>query len=118
MSYDISFKVKAQGADYWFEVGDCDANITWNARQIITESTGLAWENEASNGLCKDVVPQIRKGLLKLLEHPEQYKQYESPNGYGTVEGTVFFFKRIIRRWEQYEEENPKLAEVAEFWIE
>ena len=51
MSYDISFKVKVEGIDQYVNVGDCDANITWNVRKIITNSTGLEWKNEANNGL-------------------------------------------------------------------
>ena len=41
MSYDISFKAKLDGLDEYVIVGDCDANITWNVREIITLSTGL-----------------------------------------------------------------------------
>ena len=46
MSYDIKFKVKVEGVDAYVEVGDCTANITWNVREIITQSTGLKWNNE------------------------------------------------------------------------
>ena len=35
MSYNISFKVKAEGIDAYIPVGTCDANITWNVRKII-----------------------------------------------------------------------------------
>ena len=49
MSYDISFKVKVEGIDQYVNVGDCDANITWNVRKIITHSTGLEWKNDANN---------------------------------------------------------------------
>lgn len=45
MSYDISFRVKVEGLDKWVDVGDCDANITWNVRKIIELSTGLPWKN-------------------------------------------------------------------------
>ena len=41
MSYDVTFKAKVEGTDCYVEVGDCDANITWNVREIITRSTGL-----------------------------------------------------------------------------
>lgn len=50
MSYDISFKVKVEGLNRYVEVGDCDANITWNVMDIIRKSTGLEWRNEEPNG--------------------------------------------------------------------
>ena len=39
MSYDITFKVKVEGVDQYVPIGSCDANITWNAREIIELST-------------------------------------------------------------------------------
>ena len=117
MSYDISFRVKVEGVDAWVDVGDCDANITWNVRKIIELSTGLPWENEANNGLVKDIIPSIEKGLTELKKHPQKYMPYESPNGWGTVEGTKYFFERIIESWEYFIKYNEELADVATFWI-
>ena len=59
MSYDISFKVKVDGVDAYVPVGTCDANITWNVRKIIEQSTGLEWKNSQNNWLCVDVIPKI-----------------------------------------------------------
>lgn len=50
MSYDVAFKVKVEGVNAYVEVGDCNANITWNVRDIIRTSTGLPWKNEENNG--------------------------------------------------------------------
>ena len=119
MSYDISFKVKVEGIDQYVNVGDCDANITWNVRKIITHSTGLEWKNDANNGLCIDVIPKIQKGLDELLTYPEKYKEYESPNGWGTVRGTINFFNRIIEAWHDFCRFNdPELIRVTTFWVE
>lgn len=117
MSYDICFRVKAENVDAWVEVGDVDANITWNVRKIIELSTGLPWINEANNGLCIDVIPKIRHGLDELRLHPERYKPYEPSNGWGSVEGTCHFFCRIIDAWERLLTENTQLALAATFWI-
>ena len=78
MNYDIGFKVKVEGVDYWVEPMYCDANVTWNVREIIERSTGLDWLNEANNGLCSDVIPYIEHGVKELTEHPDKYKKYES----------------------------------------
>lgn len=118
MSYDIAFKVKVEGVDKYVEVGDCSANTTWNVRKMIEVATGLPWINEANNGLCVDVIPQILKGYAELLNYPEKYKQYEAKNGWGTVDGTLRFFKQIIDDWEIFARWNEELAPVTTFWIE
>ena len=119
MSYDITFKVKAEGVDFYVPIGDCYANITWNVRKIIELSTELPWINEANNGYCKDVIPQISLGLSRLLANPEKYKPYESPNGWGTVDGTVRFFRNILQDWNRLREDyGDDVANIATFWIE
>lgn len=118
MSYDISFKAKVEGLDRYVDVCYCDANITWNVRDIITRSTGLEWKNEANNGFCKDVIPEIEKGLLELRRNGAAYKQYEAKNGWGTVGGTINFFKRILDAWDRFVAYDEELANIATFWIE
>ena len=118
MSYDISFRVKVEGTDKWLEVGDCDANITWNVRKIIELSTGLPWKNEANNGYCKDVIPYIAHGLRELKSNPDKYRPYEAENGWGTVEGTIHFFEHVIEHWDSLILlEDKEIADVATFWI-
>jgi len=117
MSYDISFRVKAEGVDEYITVGNYSANITWNVRKMIEVSTGLPWENEANNGLCVDIIPKIINGYKELLFYPEKYKQYEAKNGWGTVRGTTGFFKQIIDNWEDFCAEYENLVPVATFWI-
>lgn len=120
MGYDIHFKVKVEGIDKYITVGDCEANTTWNVREIIRKSTGLEWNNEENNGLCKDVMLHITEGLTELTYRPNEYKQYEASNGYGTVEGCRRFFLQILKDWEDFcEDTNTKdLADVATFWID
>ncbi len=118
MSYDISFRVKVEGVDCWVEVGDCDANTTWNVREMIVQSTGLPWHNCANNGFCKDVMVNIERGFNELTFNPEKYKQYEAKNGWGTVESTRVFFERILYAWRDFKKyEDERLVEVATFWI-
>lgn len=122
MSYDIQFKVKVQGLEYdrYVDVGECTANVTWNLREMIVKSTGLEWKNEESNGLCIDVIPKIIHGYSELSNFPEKYKQYESPNGWGTIEGCKNFFLTIIREWDAFCEDSwtDDLVNVTYFWIE
>ena len=117
MSYDISFRVKVEGVDKFIDVGDCDANITWNVRKIIELSTGLPWVNEANNGLCVDVIPKIEQGLRELRRNPQKYKPYEASNGWGTVPGTIHFFETILASWDEFISCHEELVPVATFWI-
>lgn len=117
MSYDISFKVKVEGVNEYLTVGDCTANITYNVRDIIVKSTGLSWNNESNNGYCKHVIPKIIIGYNNLINNPQEYKKYESHNGWGTVGGTIRFFKDIIDAWEDLVKYHNSIAEVATFWI-
>lgn len=119
MGYDISFRVKVEGVDRYIPVGDCDANITWNVGEMIRKSTGLEWENEANNGLVKDIIPYIESGYAKLTQNPEAWKKYEAPNGWGTVNGCIHFFQRILESWEMFKSyyETRDFADIATFWI-
>lgn len=121
MSYDISFKIKVEGLeDTYVSVGECNANATWNVREMIVKSTGLEWKNEQNNGLCKDVIPHIANGYKELAKYPEKYKQYEAENGWGTVQGCKKFFSQIIQDWKTFCEDycTSKLADATYFWIE
>ena len=121
MSYNISFKVKVEGMqDSYIEVGDCDANITWNLGTMIRKSTGLEWKNEENSGLCKDVIPKIAHGLSELMMYPLKYKQYEAENGWGTIEGCNNFFTTILHDWDHFctYSWNRDVADVTYFWIE
>ena len=118
MSYDISFKVKVEGVDTYVPVGACDANITWNVRKIIEKSTGLEWKNCRNNGLCVDVIPKIEVGLRKLEQTLDKFKEYEAPNGWGTVKVTAQFFRNILNDWNDFHKWYEELVPVATFWIE
>ena len=117
MSYDISFKVKVEGVDAWVDVGDCEANTTWNVRKMIEVSTGLPWLNCQNNGLCSDIMPNIERGLHELETNRPKYIQYEAKNGWGTVETTKTFFREILKAWRNLKSEEPEVARVATFWI-
>ena len=117
MSYDMSFRVKVDGTDCYFDTDATQANITWNLREMIMASTGLNWKNEQNNGLCIDIMPNILRGYYELTNRPEKYKQYESPNGWGTVLGCRSFFRALINDWERFCNDYPSLVPVAVFWI-
>lgn len=59
----------------------------------------------------------VEHGIKELTEHPDKYRKYEAENGWGTVEGTLRFFQRILRDWEDFKASYPELVPVATFWI-
>ena len=120
MCYNISFRVKVEGVDKWIPVGYCEANTTWNVREMIVKSTGLEWKNEEDNGLVKDIIPSIYKGMYELTNFPDKYKEYEAENGWGTIESTINFFRTIINNWEEFKSdyETEDLVDVVHFWID
>ena len=117
MSYDITFRVQEKETNEWVDLLFDVANTTWNVTEMICKSTGLEWNNEEDNGYVKDIIPKIEKGRRELIEYPEKYRKYESPNGWGTIDGTIGFFSDIIKSYEILCNDSPKLAEVAKFWI-
>ena len=69
MSYDITFKVKLEGIDQYVPIGDCDANITWNVRDIIKLSTGLPWLNGENK-------PKVKKRQIYCDIYCQKKAQY------------------------------------------
>lgn len=120
MSYDISYRVQCkEDPNLWVEIGNPEANITWNVREMICASTGLEWKNEEDNGLVKDVIPKIADGFAELCKYPEKYKKYESPNGWGTVNGCKSFFAQCIHEWDTFCKDSwtAPFADIVHFWI-
>lgn len=120
MSYDISYRVQCKDdPKLWADIGNCEANTTYNLREMIQKSTGLEWKNEEDNGLVKDVIPFIIHGLEELERFPDKYKQYESPNGWGTINGCRSFFTRCILDWTDFTEDSwtSPYKDIVHFWI-
>ena len=45
MSYDISYRVQCKDdSKLWADIGNCEANTTWNLGDMIRKSTGLEWK--------------------------------------------------------------------------
>lgn len=126
MSYNVSFQLKVEGVDYYMDTNYCDANITWNVRDIIVKSTGLEWINESNNGFVKDIIPHIKEGLEELSSNGDKYRQYEPSNGFGSVEGVIRFFTKILDSWDMYlgslsyldSDVAEKIKNLVTFWIE
>lgn len=118
MSYSVSIKAKLEGVDRYIQVSADSCNITWNLREMIQASSGWDIQNEASNGPVLDWYEKICKGLEELKNNPEQYKQYESPNGWGKISSTRFFYMKCKEMVEDFMRWNEDLLPVAVVWVD
>jgi len=95
MSYDVRLKAKVENEDMYVPLGDSH-NITWNVRELILKSSGWEIQNCQFNGKASDLAIKIQHGIKELSQRPHLYKQYEAENGWGTVEGTLGFYERLL----------------------
>ena len=59
MSYDVKFVAKLEGIDKYVSVIGCDANITWNAKELIKQSSGWEIENEMNDVIDEIMIREI-----------------------------------------------------------
>ena len=76
-----------------------DSNITHNLTKMASEAGiyDCLWRPE-ENGYyrAEDIIEPLREGLRKLKDDPEYFKQFNSPNGWGTYEHFVPFVEDIL----------------------
>lgn len=101
MSYDITLQAKIEGIDKYLDI-DTDVNTTYNVRELIEKSSGWKIKNCELNGKAEDLMPLIQKGISELTNNPNEYKKYESSNGWGTVETTLYFYERLLEYLVEY----------------
>lgn len=118
MSYDVSFRVKVQDKPIYTNLAYVNsANITWNVRELILKSSGWDIKNCDNNGLATEWIKKINKGIEELTNNPNEYRQYEASNGWGTVEGTLGFYKICRGMFEELMVYHEDLIDVAVVWV-
>jgi hypothetical protein len=76
------------------------ANITHNLNEMA-DAAGIykhLWRPDEI-GITKawQLIEQLRDGLDRLKSNPEHYKQFDSPNGWGTYESFVPFVEKYLQ---------------------
>lgn len=111
MSYDIRFGVKVAGADDLFvEIGRPPYDSpTYNLGTMFRKCTGWdfsqgKWYNVA------EVLPLIQHGINELKFNPGEYRQYNAPNGWGTVESALEALQSL--------EDGIRRMTVSDGWTE
>lgn len=114
MSYDIHFCIREKNTNELIVIGE-SYNITWNVRELIKKSSGWNIKNEKTNGLASEIIDKVRKGDRELFISPEKYKKYESPNGWGTIEGVRKLYRKLIDEWIYLTSEYGKYEKIAPY---
>ena len=114
MSYDIHFCIREKNTNELIVIGESQ-NITWNVRELIKQSSGWNIKNEASNGLAYEIIEMVIKGDRELFVNPDKYKQYESSNGWGTIEGVRRLYRKLIDEWFYLTREYGEYRKVVDY---
>lgn len=80
-----------------------DANITHNLNKMADEA---GFYNELWHGVnvefAKDLIQPLTKGLKKLKESPDYYKQFNAGNGWGLYEHFVPWLENLLAACQEY----------------
>ena len=57
---------------------------------------------QSVNIYAKDIVDIVEKGLKKLIDKPDYYAKFNSPNGWGTYENFVPWIERYLEALKEY----------------
>ncbi len=101
MSYDVSFKAKLEGADQWAYVGEDWINFTCNTADMIKEVCG-SYPSQWDGKRCADMYPVLMQGASLLTNDPEKYRPMQARNGWGTVEQTRDFLRRVAENCKSF----------------
>lgn len=85
MSYDIRLAVKIEGYDGYADVAEpAYASPTYNIGEMLRAATG--WDfNQHEYYRCAEIIDKVEHGIHELILNKKEYKQYELPNGLGSV---------------------------------
>ena len=77
-----------------------EANITHNLNKMAEEAGvyGALWRPEENGYVyAQDIIEVLQKGIEDLKARPEHYKQFDSPNGWGTYPYFVEFCEKVLQ---------------------
>ena len=98
MSLDVSL-IRTQPTEVY------TSNITHNLNEMA-EAVGIykhLWRpEEIGIKVAGELIEPLRDGLKKLKEDPQKYKEYDSPNGWGTYKYFVPFVEDYLNACVEY----------------
>ena len=103
MSYDIALYRKGlknnKRAYYKY-----DGNITCNVCTMLKVAFGEDHLKKWNDLSCDKFFKDLEKGYIDMIKNPKKYKQYDSPNGWGTYETTLSTIKELYESIQRYAE--------------
>ena len=89
MSYDIRVTVKVEGCDKYAVVGTPEYDSpTYNLRDMFVAC--MDWDyHQGEEYPAEFALEKLQKGLRELTTRREHYSRYNSPNGWGTIDGAI-----------------------------
>ena len=99
MSYDVRFGVKVEGMNGYIAVIDEPqySSPTYNLREMFVAC--MEWDYSQGKWYnCIDVLPKFQRGLHELRFNREQYKKYNPPNGWGSIDSAIEFMESVVQR--------------------
>lgn len=89
-----------------------ETNITHNLGKMA-DKAGIyyaCWRpEEVGIKKAKDIIPVLEKGLADLKARPDYFKQFDSPNGWGTHDDFVPWVEKYLAACNKHPE--------AEIWV-
>ncbi len=102
MSYDVSLYRKGLVDTDYAVYYDYTDNLTYNVKEMIDNAFGkdcfYTWHDRPA----AQWLPILEKGVKDMATRPEYYKQFNSPNGWGTYETTFFFVEKLYKKVIEY----------------
>ena len=90
-----------------------DANITHNLGEMA-KAAGIyqhLWRPDEIGVYCaRELIQPLSAGLAKLLNDPEHFKKYDSPNGWGTYENFVPFVSNYLAACVAYPDSRVEVS--------
>jgi len=114
MSLDVTLYVEIDvGGEELYFVELFSSNITHNLGRMAKEA-GIykyLWRPKEVNCIyAKDIIDKLETALIKLKNYPLEFKQFDSPNGWGLYENFVPWVEEYLNACKKY----PKaLIEVS-----
>ena len=72
-------------------------------KEFVDYNSELDFE-ESKTYYAKDIIVIVEKGLADLKARPEYFKQFNSPNGWGTYKDFVPFVEKYLEALKEYPE--------------
>lgn len=103
MSYDIELYRKGlrnKQRTYYNYEGNITNNVCKMLEVAFEENHLKKWNDLSCDKFYKD----LEKGYIDMKENPKKYKEYDSPNGWGTYETTLYSIEKLYKAINEYAE--------------